>query len=313
MSQVEITKIEYQNYGKCIKLDNGICSLIVTVDVGPRVVYFALNGKENVFFEDLNRVHITAGEAMDNYYGKGSVYYLYGGHRLWASEESAPETTYPDNAPVDVECTPKGVILHSVPEVENGIQKIVKVEMEPDKALVTVSHDVINITDSPKTFGAWALSVMAPGGVEIIPQPQRDTGLLSNRKLILWSYTDMSDDRLFWGKEFTTMKQDENAQVPIKIGLNAEDGYAAYHNRGQLFIKRFEHKMDGQYPDHGCSLESYTNNLFLELEALGECKTVQPNSSAVHLESWELKDCGDDSFDRKDEASIKAFAEKYIK
>lgn len=312
MSLIEITKTEYQNYGKCIKLDNGICSLLVTVDVGPRVVFFALHGKENVFFEDLKRQHYWSGPEMDSYYGKGSVSYLYGGHRLWVSEESTPETTYPDNHPVDVEYTPKGVILRSVPEVENGVQKIMKIEMEPDKALVKVSHDVINISDKEKTFGPWALSVLAPGGVEIIPQPQRPTGLLSNRNLVLWSYTDMSDDRLFWGKEFTTLKQDENADVAIKIGLNLEDGYASYLNRGQVFTKRFTHKMDGQYPDHGCSFETYTKELFLELEALGEYKAVQPNNSIVHEETWELRAC-DEEFDRKNEASIKTFVEKYIK
>ena len=32
---VTATEINYKNFGKCIKLDNGTASIIITVDVGP--------------------------------------------------------------------------------------------------------------------------------------------------------------------------------------------------------------------------------------------------------------------------------------
>lgn len=308
---VEIKKIEYKNYGKCLMLDNGVCTAIVTVDVGPRILGFFLNGKENMFFEDENREFVWEGKLMDDYYGRGSVSYNYGGHRLWAAEESAPETTYPDVNPVAVEYTGNGVILRSEPETVNGIQKTLKIELDEDAARATVKHDVTNISASPKKFAPWGLTVLAPGGIEIIPQPMRDTGLVSNRKLILWPYTDMSDDRLYWGKEFITLKQDQNAEVPIKIGINLEDGYACYVNRGQVFIKKIDHHIFRSYPDYGCSLETYTNSKFIELESLGEYKEVEPNDTIVHTETWELKECNE-AFDRKDPASIKSFVEKNV-
>lgn len=308
---VEIKKIDYKNFGKCLQLDNGACTAVVTVDCGPRIVVFHLNGKENMFFEDLEREFVWEGKLMDDYYGKGKIAYNYGGHRLWASEESAPETTYPDVNPVAVEYTQYGVILRSNPEVENGIQKIIKFELDEEKPVATVKHDVINISSKPKLFAPWALTVLAAGGTEIIPQPMRDTGLVSNRKLILWPYTDMSDDRLYWGKEFITLKQDENKETPIKLGINLEDGYACYVNRGQIFIKRIDHHIYRNYPDYGCSLETYTNSKFLELESLGEYKTVEPNDTLVHTETWELKE-SDGQFDRKDPKSIKSFVEKNV-
>ena len=308
----KITKTDYKNFGKCLKLDNGICTVLVTIDVGPRVISFCMNGKENMFFEDPNREFLWEGEEIDSFYGKGSVSYNYGGHRLWAAEESAPETTYPDVNPVDVEIIDNGAILRSRPEIENGIQKIIKIELAPDSATVTAKHDIINISETPKLFAPWALSVLAAGGVEIIPQPKRDTGLLPNRKLTIWAYTNMSDDRLYWGRDFITLQQDENAEIPIKLGINLEDGYASYLNKGQIFTKRFEHNIFKNYPDNGCSLETYTNSKFLELESLGEYKNVLPNDGIAHTETWELRNC-EENFDRKDPKSIQGFVDKYIK
>ena len=37
-----ITKeiIEFKNYGKCVKISNGIIEAVATVDLGPRIVFF---------------------------------------------------------------------------------------------------------------------------------------------------------------------------------------------------------------------------------------------------------------------------------
>ncbi len=308
---VNIQTIEYKNYGNCIKLDNGKCTILITADVGPRIIGFFLNGKENMFFEDIDREFVWKGKLMDDYYGKGSVSYNYGGHRLWASEESEPETNYPDVDPVNVEYIESGVIVRPAPEKENGIQKVIKVVLDENAPRAAVTHEVINIGSAPKEFAPWALTVLAPGGTEIIPQPTRDTGLLSNRKLILWPYTDMTDDRIYWGKEFITLKQDVNVQIPIKFGINLESGYACYVNRGQIFIKKINHDINMNYPDFGCSLETYTNSKFIEFESLGEYKQVEPGDFITHTEAWELKPCGEE-FDRKDPESIKAFIENNV-
>ena len=49
---IEFTEESYKNFGKCIVMDNGICTLKITVDVGPRVIYYAMNGMENMLKED---------------------------------------------------------------------------------------------------------------------------------------------------------------------------------------------------------------------------------------------------------------------
>ena len=48
---IQITEVEKKNIGRCLKLENEQVSVIITVDVGPRVISYALKGMENVLFD----------------------------------------------------------------------------------------------------------------------------------------------------------------------------------------------------------------------------------------------------------------------
>ena len=100
---VRITKLDYKNFGKCIKMDNGTVSIIITVDVGPRVIYYGLNGKENIFKEDINRDTVRDDKQLHEFFETDENWYIHGGHRLWSSPESFPESYTPDNHPVHYE------------------------------------------------------------------------------------------------------------------------------------------------------------------------------------------------------------------
>jgi hypothetical protein len=95
---IQCNEISYQNFGRCICLENGVIRLIATLDVGPRIIYFATRGNSNILFEDVRRdfCELTKG------YG---TWYAYGGHRLWSAPEVMPETYYPDNSRVEWEFT----------------------------------------------------------------------------------------------------------------------------------------------------------------------------------------------------------------
>lgn len=40
--------IQFKNYGKCIKLSNGVIEAVATLDLGPRIVFFGFIGGENI-------------------------------------------------------------------------------------------------------------------------------------------------------------------------------------------------------------------------------------------------------------------------
>ena len=56
---------EYKNYGKVVAITNGAVELKVTIDIGPRVIYFALVNGQNVMFNDDRRdITVGKGEAI---------------------------------------------------------------------------------------------------------------------------------------------------------------------------------------------------------------------------------------------------------
>lgn len=277
--RVTIEKTEYKGWPNCYRLGNGKLELVVTTDVGPRVIRLGRPGGPNEFKEFEDMIGKTGGDEWR----------IYGGHRLWHAPEAKPRSYAPDNTPVEARV--EGDTLHLVQptEASTGIQKEIEIHLSPDAARVT--HRLRNKALWPVELAPWALSVMAPGGAAFLPQPTRaePDRLLPNRTLMLWPYTDMADPRHTWGKEFFIVRS-RDAEHPTKIGVSANDGWAAYANNGHLFVKRFGYQEGASYPDNGCSVEIYTASGMLELETLGPLKTLAPGGVAEHVEEWYLLD-----------------------
>lgn len=312
MSNVSVKPYgEYLNFGNCLELSNDKISLLVTVDVGPRIIRASLKDSEtNMMKNDVNRDTTEEGEAFDKYYYPGAKWNIYGGHRLWMSPESLPETYYPDNDPVKYEITETGAIFKPNPQVQNGVQYVIEVSLcESD---VTINHYITNISDKTLHFSPWALTVLNKGGLEIIPQNTRNTGLLANRKVIMWPYSNMADERLYFGEKYITLRQDDNVLRAFKMGLDNENGWAMYVLDDTVFVKSYPHFLDKEYEDFGVSFETYTNEHILEMETLGAKASPAPGETVLHTEKWSLyKNCGTPN--PTDEAEVAKFVENYIK
>ena len=72
----------YKNYGKCAVFERGGVKVMVTLDVVPRIIWFG-TPEFNFMNEDIDRNVSKGGEYFDKTYGKGTTWYLYGGHRVW--------------------------------------------------------------------------------------------------------------------------------------------------------------------------------------------------------------------------------------
>ena len=278
MPEIKMREITYGNYGKCMELSNGAADLAVTLDMGPRIIRFGLTGGENEFCED-------APNTMDTPHGKWS---LLGGHRLWHSPEASPRTYSPDNDPVKWQRIENGIKVIQTTEPWVQIEKEMEITMAGCCNKVQIIHRLTNKNAWPVELSVWALSVMAKGGLEVVPQPQRDTGLLGNRVIALWPYSRMNDHRVTWGDKYITIRQDAEYMKPFKFGISNEDGWAAYFNHGNLFIKRFPHIMGAAYPDFGVSYETYTINFMVEMESLSPLVRLEPDAAVSHIEEWEL-------------------------
>lgn len=275
---IEIKKTEYLGFENSYLLSNGNIDVIVTTDIGPRVLFLGFKGEKNQFciFPD----HI--GKKNQN------EFLLYGGTRLWHSPEDIVRTYYPDSKPIDFEIINNGIILKQPVEETTKLQKTIEVCLDENHDMVYVNYKIKNVGLFEVKFSNWALSVMAAGGVEILPIPKFDVGLLPSYQIVYWPYTKLNDKRITWGEDFIILRQDSSCEGPFKIGYPNFDGWASYLNDGVLFTKYYKHIEGAEYPDFGCSFETYTNNLMLEVETLSPLYLVKPNEEICHKEVWEL-------------------------
>jgi len=306
---IKINEINYPNFGKCVEVSNGTIEFVATLDIGPRIIRFGFVGGENEFYEDVNQAVTLDRPELREKFASDKGWWIMGGHRLWNSPE-ALRTYYPDYDPVKYEEISNGVRLTPPPQKWTNLQNQMDVIITGDNS-VEVIHRITNVGAYPTEFAVWALSVMAPGGLEVVPVPKYDSGFLGNCWLGLWPYTKMNDDRVYWGDKYITVKQDPNADCAFKFGISSEHGWAAYFNHGNVFVKYFD--TNGKnYPDNGMNYETYTNPHFLEVESLGELKSFEPGETAEHTETWQLfKDVPRPS--NNNETELAEVVKKYVK
>lgn len=94
-----IEKTKYKGWENCVRVSNGRVELVVTTDIGPRIIRYGFVGKENEFCEVKSQLGLIGGDEWR----------IYGGHRLWHSPEDEKRTYEPDNGPVGWEEIPGGI------------------------------------------------------------------------------------------------------------------------------------------------------------------------------------------------------------
>jgi hypothetical protein len=274
-------KVGYGGWSNCVRLTNGQIELIITTDVGPRVIRLGYVGGQNLFKEFADQMGKTG----------GSEWRSYGGHRLWHGPEAMPRTYFPDNAPVKYSWDGKTLKLVQPIETTNGIVKEMEITLESNENQVTVLHRLINKNLWDVELSPWALTVMAPGGRAIFPQePYRPHPefLQPARAMVVWGYTDMKDPRWTWGTKYIQLRQNPKAESKQKVGLMNTLGWAAYYLNGELFLKRFAFDPKLSYPDWGCNNETFTDPDMLEVETLGPLAKLPPDGHVDHMEHWFL-------------------------
>ncbi len=278
---VTVEKTAWKGWPDCYRIANGEVELIVTGDIGPRIMRYAFTGGQNVFKEFAEQLG-KRGEA---------TFQLRGGHRLWKAPEDPVGSWAPDNVPVEVHITAQGVVAREPVEPLTGLQKEIEVALAPEGTAVTVTHRLYNRGIFPLEYAAWAMSMMAPGGQAITGFPPRGKHpdvLPPTNPLVMWAYSDLSDKRWTFTKKYMGLRQDPSNAEPTKLGLFNPRTWVAYLLNSELFVKQAQADPSKPYPDFGCSFETFTNNEFLEMETLSPLTKVPPGGDVSHVEHWNL-------------------------
>jgi len=295
-AQVKVEKVEYKGWRNSYRVSNGEIELVVTGDVGPRVIRFGFVGGQNLFKEFAEQLGGTREEKHQ----------LRGGDRVWKAPEDPVATWAPDNVPVEITTTANGLIARAPVEPLTNLQKEIEVRMAAAGTDVTVLHRITNRSLFSLEYSVWALTMMAPGGVAISgfpPRGKHPANLEATNPLVMWAYTNLSDKRWVFTKKYLALKQDPNNSDAQKLGMFNPNTWGAYILNGEAFIKRASAIPGETYPDFGCSFETFTNNEFLEMETLGPLTKLAPGKTAEQVEHWslhrnvKLADLTDDAID----------------
>ena len=291
-----IEPIPYQGWPNNLRLRGARTELVITLDIGPRIIRYAEHDGPNVF------VNLPAQMGGTN----EKEWMIRGGHRLWTAPE-ADHSYDPDNAPVAWrQAGGDAVELTQSPSKTFGYQKAMTVELLPGAdEIVRITHRLTNIGDKPLEVTPWVLSVMDIGGTCVVPQPPADLHpsefpegretlpeeFLPNREFVLWPFTDLTDGRYRFSEHFLRLSY--KAGLPAtKLGLKVPTGWIAYENKGVIFAKHVARDDSQPYPDRGVNVELFTNNAILEIESLAPLNPLPPGQTRSHIEHWVLRPAG---------------------
>ena len=276
-------------------LANNEVELLITLDVGPRIISYRHQSGLNLF------------KTFDDQLGKSGEpdWQIRGGHRLWI----APETTssyFPDNHPVSFSLIGENhVRLRTPTEAQSGIEKELEIFLDEKTSRVTINHSMTAARPSISDIALWGLTAFKPGGKAVIPMPPKNLhpndlsitekksgndaalNLLPNRSISLWAYTDLSDPRFKWHKDRLEINQHANT-ASTKLGFLHQMKTAHYEVDGYSFSKTIDYRQDATYPDGNCNLEIFTDGTMLELESLSPLVALKKDEKIIHTESWSL-------------------------
>ena len=277
---ISIEKIDYQGWANSWQVTNGEVELVVTGDVGPRVMRYGFAGGQNFFKEFAGQMG-KAGEA---------AWQPRGGHRVWIAPEDIVKSYAPDNAAVEIGVQGNTIVCTGPVEALTGIEKKITVKMSPTGSAVELIHELRNAGAAPYYLAPWILTMFAQGGVGIHGFPPRGTHpemLEPTNPLVMWAFTHLDDPRWRLSRKYLVLRQDPKNSNPQKLGSYNRHTWGAYLLNGELFIKRYEAVAPAAaYPDFGCSFETFTNADILELETLGPLTSLAPGQSVSHTERW---------------------------
>jgi hypothetical protein len=275
-----VETVEYRGWKRNVRLANGEIELLVTAEVGPRIIRLGFIGEKNLLAEIEGQLG-RSGEKQ---------WMMRGGHRLWIAPEEAPKTYELDNDPLQVEPIPGGVRTLQEPGPLTQVQKKMEITLSRKSNDIRIVHTLTNRGRRSVELAPWALTVMRAGGTAVIPLPRKIPHpelLTPNQQWSIWSYTDLGDPRWTMGRRYVLFRQDPH-RGPAKLGIAHREGWVAYQLESYLFVKRFTWKSGATYPDGGVNFETFSDQTCLELETLGPRTKLAPGRSVTHTESWSL-------------------------
>lgn len=243
---------------------------IFELKAGNTTMKISANGGRIISYRIGEKEILTQASEHENY-----------GSTLWTALQSDwgwPPFTVLDEFEYEVEEMSDLLKMTSHPDPKSGFQMI-KTWKTVGKQKIQIDYQIRNISDKPKSVGAWVVSRAKCGGMAFFPNGGDGKLPESNVKI------ELQKEGISW------ISIDQN---PIdkhqKLFSTAKDGWLAYALNGVLFIKQFPDTHPDDYSPQQGEVEIYINKekIYIELENHGPYQLLQPGESLNYQENWFL-------------------------
>ena len=170
-----------------------------------------------------------------------------------------------------------------------------RVELLADE-IVKITHLLTNVSGGTLNISPWVLSVMAPGGVALIPQPPLDLHPtefpegreikaedLPNRDLVLWPFTDLTDGRYAFSKNFLRVTYLPERPA-TKLGMKLRRAGSRTTTAGTFLRSISRMTRRSHIRIAGATLRFSPMWRSSRLESLAPSAPLAPGAVATHLE-----------------------------
>ncbi len=168
--------------------------------------------------------------------------------------------------------------MTSNPDPKSGFQ-IEKIWQPSGGNSILINYSIRNISDQPKSVGAWEVTRVPCGGLAFFPDGGEGKVPASKLK------PDFCQKGINW----LSFNKQPIAQH-LKLYSTASEGWIAYAIQGMLIIKQFPDTKPEEYSPNQGEVEIYINKdkSYTELENQGAYQILNPGETLNYHEVWYL-------------------------
>lgn len=269
-TKITVVKTNYRGWRDSWVLSNGKVEVVVVPQIG-RVMQFRFKDGENPFWENQQ-----LNGKLSNSRSQG--WHNFGGDKTWPAPQSDwkqvtgrewPPPVGFDPMPMKIELKSNGIKLISTIDPFYGIQTERLIQLDPEKAVMTISTTYQKIKGEPKEVAIWVITQLQDPTViyAALPEPSIFPGGYNQQSNILSNDLKVKDGILSLIR---------SATVSYKIGCDSRK--LLWVGKKVAISIEAPRIVGANYPDHGSSAEIYTNpnpDAYVELEFLSPLKKMQ--------------------------------------